>query len=86
MQTFVVHCNLFLLLVLQQQNPVITLKDYLARPSLHKSKLPKRKITLNSCCILMIKLLFNTENKVQKYHRLNSVCSLIFISEKLYQG
>lgn len=64
MQTLVVHCQLFLLLVLQQQNPVITLKDYLARPSLRNRKLPKRKITSSSCCILMIKLLFNIENKV----------------------
>lgn len=45
MQTLVVHCQLFFLLVLQQQNPVITLKDYLARPNLRNSKLPKRKIT-----------------------------------------
>lgn len=67
MQTSVVHCNFFSLLVLLQQNPVITLKDYLARPSLHKSKFPKRKIASNSCCIQMIKLLFNIENKVKKF-------------------
>lgn len=84
MQTLVVRCNLFSFLVLQQKNPVTTLKDSLARLNIHKSKLPKRKITSNSCCILMIKLTFIIEDKVQKWHILNSVCFLIFISGKLY--
>jgi len=85
METLVVHCNLFSLLVLQQQNPVITLKDYQGRHSLRKRKLPKRKITSNSWCILMIKLMFNAEHKVKNSCRLNSVCFLIFISKKLCQ-
>lgn len=59
MQPSVVRCNLSWLLVLQQQNPVIILKAYLARPSLQKKQASKK----------MIKLLFSIENKAGGWGR-----------------